>query len=350
MTKKNISEKKLRANRQNAKKSTGPKTPEGKAKSSQNALKHGLLANQILLNDDDPNEKREDFNQLLENLIDEYQPHTCMETLLVERVAVCFWRLRRAYRYEAQAITGLREGEFSPFEQMARTVTGRQPEPYARILPRESQLKLLVRYETMIERQLNRSLTQLQGGPSSPPRSTITCSPAHPEQRRGTRPTGAPGAPSFAQRRVGDETNPTPDTGLQTTDCRAAAPNEPTSTPHSEPQASARGPSNTHESLGDLGDLAVNYPARNKAIQTKKHLDELRVKVAQDPRAVMRLFGFPVPPDTEDEHEAQNEPTERSSLPICIGIKEGKNETPNVETQSKSRVHRGDQTNPKEVP
>ncbi|MHC4445109.1 MAG: hypothetical protein ACYTA5_21125 [Planctomycetota bacterium] len=58
MSNQQISEKQLQANRQNAKKSTGPKTPEGKARSSQNALKHGLLARQILINDDDPPQTR----------------------------------------------------------------------------------------------------------------------------------------------------------------------------------------------------------------------------------------------------------------------------------------------------
>jgi hypothetical protein len=75
MTKKKISEKKLQANRRNAQKSTGPKTPEGKARSSRNAIKHGLLAQQILIDDDDdPNEKQEDFDQLLQGLIEDYQP------------------------------------------------------------------------------------------------------------------------------------------------------------------------------------------------------------------------------------------------------------------------------------
>ena len=45
-----------KANRQNAKKSTGPRTPEGKARSSQNALKHGLLARDAVMADEDPAE------------------------------------------------------------------------------------------------------------------------------------------------------------------------------------------------------------------------------------------------------------------------------------------------------
>ncbi|MHC4795738.1 MAG: hypothetical protein ACYTF1_03755, partial [Planctomycetota bacterium] len=84
MSNQQISEKQLQANRQNAKKSTGPKTPEGKARSSQNALKHGLLARQILINDDDPNEKTEDFDQLLSDLVDELQPDGRIQSLCVQ--------------------------------------------------------------------------------------------------------------------------------------------------------------------------------------------------------------------------------------------------------------------------
>jgi hypothetical protein len=47
------SDKQIRANRRNARKSTGPKTPEGKSVVSHNALKHGLLSQQILLPDED---------------------------------------------------------------------------------------------------------------------------------------------------------------------------------------------------------------------------------------------------------------------------------------------------------
>jgi len=46
------SDKQIEANRRNARKSTGPQTPEGKAKVAQNAVKHGLLAEHILIQDE----------------------------------------------------------------------------------------------------------------------------------------------------------------------------------------------------------------------------------------------------------------------------------------------------------
>jgi hypothetical protein len=94
-----VSERKLRANRQNARKSTGPKTPIGKAYSGRNAVKHGLFVNQstdFRALDENPG----DFENLLQGLWDQYQPIGKAEEIEVERIAVCFWRLKRAWRYE----------------------------------------------------------------------------------------------------------------------------------------------------------------------------------------------------------------------------------------------------------
>src|SRR5580704_2574173 len=94
-----ISERKRNANKQNAKKSTGPKTPSGKAYSRRNALKHGLLARQSM----DFDVLREDpkaYDALLNGLREAYQPIGTAEELEIERVAVCWGKFRRAWRYE----------------------------------------------------------------------------------------------------------------------------------------------------------------------------------------------------------------------------------------------------------
>ncbi len=100
----NVTPKKRRANRKNAQKSTGPKTPAGKARSSRNALKHGLLSQQVVIDTGDGVESLQDFQTLLRRLHAEFQPTTVMEAALVERIATCFWRLRRAQRFEVGAI------------------------------------------------------------------------------------------------------------------------------------------------------------------------------------------------------------------------------------------------------
>jgi hypothetical protein len=74
--------KQIEANRRNALKSTGPKTPEGKAAVSMNALKHGLRARTIVL----PNENIEEFHQLCDDLEAEWTPQSRTEQFYVEQM------------------------------------------------------------------------------------------------------------------------------------------------------------------------------------------------------------------------------------------------------------------------
>jgi hypothetical protein len=91
------SEKKAQANRQNALKSTGPKTPEGKDAVRLNAMKYGLLCQEVLL----PGEDEEALRELSEHLWTELKPVGEMENLLVDRIIASHWRLRRLGRVEA---------------------------------------------------------------------------------------------------------------------------------------------------------------------------------------------------------------------------------------------------------
>ncbi len=85
------------ANRRNAAKSTGPWTKPGKARSSRNALKHGLSAEQVVMFDEDPAA----FEALRSDLFEHYQPTDPVAEHLVEQVAVSIWRLRRVPEIEA---------------------------------------------------------------------------------------------------------------------------------------------------------------------------------------------------------------------------------------------------------
>jgi len=85
------------ANRENAKKSTGPRTNAGKAASSRNRLLHGLRANKHILLDEDP----EDFVILLHDHFDRFHPVGDGEEMLVMRIAADQWRLDRAFPMEA---------------------------------------------------------------------------------------------------------------------------------------------------------------------------------------------------------------------------------------------------------
>ena len=91
------SERQAQANRRNALRSTGPKTPEGKAAVRLNAIKHGLLSRETLL----PGEDEEALRELGERLRDELQPAGELENLLVDRIVASYWRLSRLGRVEA---------------------------------------------------------------------------------------------------------------------------------------------------------------------------------------------------------------------------------------------------------
>ena len=86
----------IKANRKNAKKSTGPRTKEGKTRSAKNALKHGLLARDTVM----PGEDRADFDRQLSALEADIQPGNSLEFELVRQIADAQWRTRRLTRLE----------------------------------------------------------------------------------------------------------------------------------------------------------------------------------------------------------------------------------------------------------
>src|SRR2546426_10558106 len=90
----------LLANKENAQKSTGPLSYEGKAKAGQNAIKHGIRGTCLFLDDEDPN----DFQQVMDGLIASLSPAGTLELALVERIAVSLWRQQRLIRAETAGI------------------------------------------------------------------------------------------------------------------------------------------------------------------------------------------------------------------------------------------------------
>ncbi|HEV3165955.1 MAG TPA: hypothetical protein VGZ22_18140, partial [Isosphaeraceae bacterium] len=79
-----LTERRLLANRQNARNSTGPKTEAGKARSRRNALKHGLTGEGIVLSRPD----EEKFKNHLKEMTEHLQPIDPLERILVRRVAL----------------------------------------------------------------------------------------------------------------------------------------------------------------------------------------------------------------------------------------------------------------------
>src|SRR5579885_3476467 len=118
---------------------TGPKTPEGKARSSANALKHGLTSRHVVL----PGENRAEFDALVARLIQEHRAATALEIEMVHHIAGCLWRLDRARKAEAEYF-------YVNFiaDQPTRDM--------------ERRFALILRYATAIERELHRAIARLQ--------------------------------------------------------------------------------------------------------------------------------------------------------------------------------------------
>ena len=98
-----VSEARLRANRENTKKSTGPKTAQGKAFSRRNALTHGLLAKTVLFRPDGT-KINEDLHRLWDELHDKYGAGDVMTDLRIQTIIVELWRQGRALDHEVKKI------------------------------------------------------------------------------------------------------------------------------------------------------------------------------------------------------------------------------------------------------
>lgn len=90
-------EKQIEANRKNAQLSTGPKSQKGKALVSCNAIRHGVLTENVYVTD----EMREDYARLKESFSSEFRPKNSIEYFLLDRIISCAWRLVLLTKVEA---------------------------------------------------------------------------------------------------------------------------------------------------------------------------------------------------------------------------------------------------------
>ena len=169
------------ASRANGLLSRGPKTPEGKAISSQNALKLAQTADTVCLS----NESAEVFQLLLDACIAEYKPSTDMQNLCVEEIAVNQWRIRRCWvveigLFEAEMdrqAPGL-ETEFAEIHEGIRLARAHK------VLADAKSFNLLSRQESRYTRNIDRAtgrlllLKQLELNPVAPAAETPSDTPA----------------------------------------------------------------------------------------------------------------------------------------------------------------------------
>jgi len=177
-----LSPRELAARRANAKKCTGPRTNEGMAASRLNALKHGFFARDVVNPVLDGPARAEEFHSLLCALLEEFQPESASERILVDEVAACCWRVRRLLRYECRESwvdeDAARRSPYiqRPTENLLASM-GHEDRRAARlrkarklrrsgldafILPSDVDVDKIVRFERSVKRNLYRALDSLE--------------------------------------------------------------------------------------------------------------------------------------------------------------------------------------------
>ena len=139
----------IKANRRNAKKSTGPKTDAGRAAVAQNAIKHGLTAAAPVI----ATENLVDYAAYRQQMLPSLTPVGPMETMLADRIIDLSWRLKRADRLQTTACDELASAEPHPNPLGALAVKDFSD---TRVLER------LLIYERRIEHSLYRTMLELQ--------------------------------------------------------------------------------------------------------------------------------------------------------------------------------------------
>jgi hypothetical protein len=177
-----LSPRELAARRANAKKCTGPRTNEGKAVARLNAITHGFFACDVVNPILDGSARVEEFNSLLDALLEEFQPESASERILVDEVAASCWRIRRILRYECRESwadedaarryatratpteTLLTSMGHSDNHRVRRLKAGklRRSGLDAFILPHYSDVDKIVRFEGIVKRNLYRALDSLE--------------------------------------------------------------------------------------------------------------------------------------------------------------------------------------------
>ncbi len=151
--------------RANGAKSKGPKTPEGKAISSRNALRHGLRSRQAVL----PRKSDPSYRAILRSYVEQFQPQTSVELDLVAVMAVARWRLGRLLSIE----THMRANHLAKYRDRIASYV-ENPDNEKSIawafasLSSGSSLSRVPRYEGSLNRSFNRAFKQLQDLRSRP--------------------------------------------------------------------------------------------------------------------------------------------------------------------------------------
>jgi hypothetical protein len=160
------------ASRKNGARSRGPKTAEGKARASRNALKHGLCASRHVIVD---GESPEEFAAFEAALVADLAPAGALQMLLAGRIARAAWRLERAERIEAELFARKMDGPFGDGDlglALIRDGNGARA------------FETLLRYRGAAQAELTRTLRTLKAlQAEAPARASTADRPNQPEAR-----------------------------------------------------------------------------------------------------------------------------------------------------------------------
>jgi hypothetical protein len=153
-----ISEAQLAANRQNAQKSTGPRTEEGKRRCRINATRHGLTGQFHAFSHED----KRAFDEHCTNLMADFKPETYREKILAMSIAEDMWRLNRARAMENNIFALGMSGAIGDATDVDSPEGHAAAACQARVwLADGKNIQLLALYETRIRRNIEKNEKQL---------------------------------------------------------------------------------------------------------------------------------------------------------------------------------------------
>jgi hypothetical protein len=164
---------KIEANRRNAKLSTGPRTPAGKAAVARNPVRHGVFAHLPVV----PGENPYDWDRHRAGVVASLAPVGLLERTLAERVALLLWRLARLARFEAgTTAAAVEDAGLLPPEAEAVTAFFYTPttttDDYLKATKQQLRLARVECAETRAAADLLRRLGEA-GGPDACPGETV---------------------------------------------------------------------------------------------------------------------------------------------------------------------------------
>jgi hypothetical protein len=240
------------ASRRNGAKSCGPRSPEGKARSAQNALKHGLRAQKHVVL---PGESAAEFAALEASLLEELAPQGALQAVLARRVVAAAWRLERAERLETELFTENRLAGRSLGHALIRDGNGARAFDTLLRYRGGTLAELWRALRTLKALQVEATLCEAPAPPPEPPAhaGALEQEPIEPEARTIPRETAPAASADESEELQGDADDVAPDPG-------AARP-----APHQPPPARRENPKEpeARSNPGDIPPLPPAHEAKN---------------------------------------------------------------------------------------